>query len=73
MDYFASETNQWLSPEERRALKQREDELREVRKGSRLSKKKFTLDFAGRRLLEEGEEGESLKRECVAHVNSLIN
>ncbi|XP_058257232.1 activating signal cointegrator 1 isoform X1 [Hemibagrus wyckioides] len=53
-DYFASDSNQWLSPVERATLRKREEELQELRHASRKDRK-ITLDFAGRRVLEEGE------------------
>ncbi|XP_077989088.1 activating signal cointegrator 1-like [Glandiceps talaboti] len=53
-DYFATDTNRWLSKTERDALKKREDQLREVRHGSRRNKK-VTLDFAGRQVLDDNE------------------
>nr|XP_006629131.2 PREDICTED: activating signal cointegrator 1 [Lepisosteus oculatus] len=53
-DYFATDSNQWLPQAEREALRRREEELRELRHASRLGRK-VTLDFAGRRVLEEGE------------------
>ncbi|KAM5339573.1 activating signal cointegrator 1 isoform 3-T3 [Glossophaga mutica] len=51
-DYFASDSNQWLSKIERETLQKREEELREFRHASRLSKK-ITIDFAGRKIVEE--------------------
>ncbi|NXV76422.1 TRIP4 protein, partial [Atlantisia rogersi] len=51
-DYFATDSNQWLSKQEREALQKREQELRELRHASRLTKK-ITIDFAGRQILEE--------------------
>ncbi|XP_004855711.1 activating signal cointegrator 1 isoform X1 [Heterocephalus glaber] len=51
-DYFASDSNQWLSKIERETLQKRAEELRELRHASRLSKK-ITIDFAGRKILEE--------------------
>ncbi|XP_013201883.1 activating signal cointegrator 1 isoform X3 [Microtus ochrogaster] len=51
-DYFASDSNQWLSKVERETLKKREEELRELRHASRLSKK-VTIDFAGRKIVED--------------------
>ncbi|XP_060007677.1 activating signal cointegrator 1 isoform X2 [Lagenorhynchus albirostris] len=51
-DYFASDSNQWLSKIEREALQKREEELREFRHASRLSKK-ITIDFAGRKIMED--------------------
>lgn len=51
-DYFATDSNQWLSPNERAALRKREEELREIRHASRKDRK-ITLDFAGRTVLEE--------------------
>ncbi|KFQ32555.1 Activating signal cointegrator 1 [Mesitornis unicolor] len=51
-DYFATDSNQWLSKQEREALQKREQELHELRHASRLAKK-ITIDFAGRQILEE--------------------
>ncbi|XP_071610590.1 activating signal cointegrator 1 isoform X2 [Heliangelus exortis] len=51
-DYFATDSNQWLSKQEREALQKREQELQELRHTSRLAKK-ITIDFAGRQILEE--------------------
>ncbi|XP_034536828.1 activating signal cointegrator 1 isoform X2 [Notolabrus celidotus] len=52
-DYFATESNQWLSPGEREKLKKKEEELRELRHASRKDRK-ITLDFAGRQVVDEG-------------------
>ncbi|XP_035484596.1 activating signal cointegrator 1 isoform X1 [Scophthalmus maximus] len=52
-DYFATESNQWLSPGEREKLRKKEEELRELRHASRKDRK-ITLDFAGRQVLDEG-------------------
>ncbi|XP_071512017.1 activating signal cointegrator 1-like [Diadema antillarum] len=60
-DYFSSDSNQWLSGKEKGDLRRREDELREQRHGSRLQKK-FTLDFAGRKVVEQ-EGGEMYNRQ----------
>ena len=62
-DYFASDTNRWLSKKERDALRKKEDELREKRHGSR-REIKVTLDFAGRKVIDEDE------REVDYDVNS---
>ncbi|XP_075753593.1 activating signal cointegrator 1 [Pelodiscus sinensis] len=51
-DYFATDSNQWLSKQERAVLQKREEELRELRHASRLARK-ITIDFAGRLILEE--------------------
>ncbi|XP_072201530.1 activating signal cointegrator 1 isoform X3 [Excalfactoria chinensis] len=51
-DYFATDSNQWLSKQEREALQKREQELQELRHASRLAKK-ITIDFAGRQIVEE--------------------
>ena len=45
-DYFTLDTNQWLTPQQRLALKKRSDEIDQKRHGSRLDKK-YTFDFAG--------------------------
>ncbi|KAI9532096.1 hypothetical protein NQZ68_034984 [Dissostichus eleginoides] len=52
-DYFATESNQWLSPNEREKLRKKEEELRDLRHASRKDRK-ITLDFAGRKVLDEG-------------------
>lgn len=52
-DYFATESNQWLSPGERDKLRKKEEELRELRHASRKDRK-ITLDFAGRQVIDEG-------------------
>ncbi|XP_069723302.1 activating signal cointegrator 1 isoform X4 [Phaenicophaeus curvirostris] len=51
-DYFATDSNQWLSKQEREVLQKREQELQELRHASRLTRK-ITIDFAGRQILEE--------------------
>ncbi|XP_029936754.1 activating signal cointegrator 1 isoform X1 [Myripristis murdjan] len=53
-DYFATDSNQWLSPSERDKLRKKEEELRELRHASRKDRK-ITLDFAGRQVLDEGD------------------
>ncbi|KAM3877415.1 activating signal cointegrator 1 [Diretmus argenteus] len=53
-DYFATDSNQWLSPNEREKLRKKEEELRELRHASRKDRK-ITLDFAGRKVLDEGD------------------
>lgn len=50
-DYFATDT-QWLSKSEKQALRKREEELRNIRHASRKDRK-ITLDFAGRRVVED--------------------
>ncbi|XP_010731092.2 activating signal cointegrator 1 [Larimichthys crocea] len=52
-DYFATESNQWLSPGEREKLRKKEEELRELRHASRKDRK-ITLDFAGRQVIDDG-------------------
>ncbi|XP_038557726.1 activating signal cointegrator 1 isoform X3 [Micropterus salmoides] len=52
-DYFATESNQWLSPGEREKLRKKEEELRQLRHASRKDRK-ITLDFAGRQVIDEG-------------------
>ncbi|XP_039979229.1 activating signal cointegrator 1 isoform X2 [Xiphias gladius] len=52
-DYFATESNQWLSPGEREKVRKKEEELRELRHASRKDRK-VTLDFAGRQVIDEG-------------------
>ncbi|XP_074862770.1 activating signal cointegrator 1 [Carettochelys insculpta] len=63
-DYFATDSNQWLSQQERKALQKREEELRELRHASRLARK-ITIDFAGRQILEE--------RDSLAEYHSKLD
>ncbi|KAL7980013.1 hypothetical protein Chor_001281 [Crotalus horridus] len=53
-DYFATDSNQWLSKQERQVLEKRAKELYELRHASRLSRK-VTIDFAGRQVREESD------------------
>ncbi|KAJ8280909.1 hypothetical protein GJAV_G00060850 [Gymnothorax javanicus] len=53
-DYYSTDCNQWLSSEEREALRRRAEELEQLRHKSRKDRK-ITLDFAGRKVLEDGE------------------
>ncbi|XP_007956975.1 activating signal cointegrator 1 [Orycteropus afer afer] len=75
-DYFASDSNQWLSKIERETLQKREGELRELRHASRLSKK-ITIDFAGRKILEEenplAEYHSKLDETIQAIANGTLN
>ncbi|XP_022096510.1 activating signal cointegrator 1-like isoform X2 [Acanthaster planci] len=54
-DYFSTDSNQWLTSEERAKLERRKQELMEQKHGSRL-RKTFTLDFAGRRVVEDTQQ-----------------
>ncbi|XP_078494523.1 activating signal cointegrator 1-like isoform X2 [Ciona intestinalis] len=53
-DYYATDSNIWLSEKERSLLKKREAEMREKRHGSRLNRK-VVLDIAGRRVLDDAD------------------
>ncbi|KAM3926160.1 activating signal cointegrator 1 isoform 1-T1 [Leptodactylus fuscus] len=71
-DYFSTDSNQWLSQAERETLRKKEQELQELRHASRLSRK-VTLDFAGRKVIEEGgnlDEYHKRLDEVVHAVNS---
>ncbi|KFO80856.1 Activating signal cointegrator 1 [Cuculus canorus] len=71
-DYFATDSNQWLSKQEREALQKREQELRELRHASRLTRK-ITIDFTGRQILEEDSamaEYHSKLDETIKAINS---
>ncbi|XP_064618936.1 activating signal cointegrator 1-like isoform X2 [Lineus longissimus] len=58
-DYFTTDGNQWLNKDERKKLKQREEELRSVRHGSRRDRK-ITFDFAGRRVIDAEDSGANM-------------
>jgi len=51
-DYYNVDNNVWLNKSERELLKKKQAEEFEARHGSRLNKK-ITLDFAGRRVVED--------------------
>ena len=53
-DYFSMD-NRWLTKNQQKAIAKRDKELREKRFASRLDRK-FTLDFAGRRIVEDVEQ-----------------
>ena len=50
-DYFATDSK-WLSKKERKVLKDKEDRLQKLKHASRRDKK-ITLDFAGRKVIDE--------------------
>lgn len=54
-DYYATDSNQWLSSEDRDKLRTREEELRQSRHGSRRDRK-ITFDFAGRRVIDADDD-----------------
>ncbi|XP_066448527.1 activating signal cointegrator 1 [Eleutherodactylus coqui] len=71
-DYFSTDSNQWLSQAERETLRKKEQELQDLRHASRLSRK-VTIDFAGRKVIEEGGEMDEYHKrfdEVVHAVNS---
>ena len=51
-DYFAVDSDKWLTKEQRKKLKEKEKAIHEQRHGSRLNKK-YTFDFAGRQVVED--------------------
>ena len=54
-DFFNVDATSWKSPQEKAALVQREEELREKKFGSRRNRA-VTLDIAGRKVVEEHSE-----------------
>jgi len=53
-DYFATDSNQWLTSKQRSTLRSKEAELHAKRHASRRDRsRQVTLDFAGRRVIEE--------------------
>ena len=71
-DYFASDSNRWLSKRERDALRKKEEDLREKRHGSR-RQMKVTLDFAGRRVIDEKEVLDYDRESDVAGSDSSVH
>ena len=65
-DFFAVDAMSWASAEEKAALEKREKELRELKYGSRRNKA-FTLDIAGKKVVEERSEiGENFDRHLLS-------
>lgn len=71
-DYFASDSNRWLSKKEKDALRKKEEELREKRHGSR-RQMKITLDFAGRRVIDENQPCDYGSEADVAVASGIYN
>jgi len=63
-DYFASD-NRWLSNKQRNLLTKKEQDLRDKRFASRLDKK-FTIDFAGRKIVESEENNHMYIEEDIS-------
>jgi len=51
-DYFSVDSNKWLTPQQREALRKKKEELHEERHKSRLDRR-ITFDFAGRKVVED--------------------
>merc|ERR1719270_1382356 len=51
-DYFNVDSNKWLTPQQREALKKKKEEFHEEKHKSRLDRR-ITFDFAGRKVVEE--------------------
>ncbi|XP_007549045.1 activating signal cointegrator 1 [Poecilia formosa] len=69
-DYFATESNQWLSPNEREKMRKMEEDLRELRHASRKDRK-ITLDFAGRQVIDEGNDMNEYYRKLDETLKSM--
>ncbi|CAG7837828.1 unnamed protein product [Allacma fusca] len=68
-DYFATESP-WLSPEEKEAQRKKEEAYKEMK--DRLRRKtKITIDFAGRRIIEESPELPNLEDFSVYNNSSV--
>jgi len=61
-DYFATDSNQWLTSKQRSGLRSKEAELRARRHATRRDRgHQVTLDFAGRRVVEEDHDVAAVK------------
>ncbi|XP_053573351.1 activating signal cointegrator 1 isoform X2 [Bombina bombina] len=69
-DYFSTDSNQWLSQAERETLRIKEQELLELRHASRLSRK-VTIDFAGRKILDEGDDLSAYHKRLDEAIHSV--
>jgi len=52
-DYFATDTDKWMTKDQRKKMKEREKEIWEQKHGSRLNKK-YTIDFGAKTIVEDG-------------------
>ena len=52
MDYFSVDSNRWITHEDKKKLRAKEEELRRLKYDSR-GNKAITLDFAGRKVIED--------------------
>jgi len=53
-DYFATDSNQWLTSKQREALRSKHTEVQSKRHASRRERaRQVTVDFTGRRVIEE--------------------
>ncbi|KAJ3593939.1 hypothetical protein NHX12_006272 [Muraenolepis orangiensis] len=69
-DYFATDSNQWLSTSEREKLRKQDEELRELRHASRKDRK-ITLDFAGRQVLDETDNNGQYYNKLDETINAI--
>jgi len=73
-DYFATDSNQWLTSKQRSALRSKEAEIRAKRHASRRDRsRQVTLDFAGRRVIEEDHDTTSAMAEDTGDVATEFN
>jgi len=73
-DYFATDSNQWLTSKQRSALRSKEAEIRAKRHASRRDRsRQVTLDFAGRRVVEEDQDVTTLMGDDSADVVAEFN
>lgn len=71
-DYFAADSK-WLNEKERKVLKEKEERLHQLKHRSR-REMKVTLDFAGRRITEDGVADEidgKVHVHCLGNINSF--
>ena len=69
MDYFSVDSNRWLSQTEREKLRSKEEELRKLKHASRRNQS-ITLDFAGRRVMDDRNRVGQSMQAAVTHTHT---
>ena len=72
MDYFSVDSNRWLSQTEREKLRSKEEELRKLKHASRRNQS-ITLDFAGRRVMDDRNRVGQSMQATVTHTHTMIS
>lgn len=70
-DYYQSSDSVWLSENERKEIQKHEEQVRNEKYGSRLTKK-VTLDIYGRQIIEEPDDEKMFNFQVSADLTKLM-